>query len=231
MAEDRESRIPVSVLARGFAAALPLGRREVKVVTLAWIVYVGVTCLIGVIGSEVAVAAPEKPAPSQTQTAHVPVFEIDPAWPRPLPNNWALGAVWDVAIDSHDHVFILHAPGRYLEEIARAGKVVAPPVIEFDPAGNVVRAWGGPGAGYSWMQQSFEPFPVGGAGEHGLTVDHNDNVWVTGTGDVALKFTRDGTFLLQIGELNKTNGSNDRRWLGNPADLAVDPGASVIKCW
>ena len=193
-----------------------------------WRVWLGVAVLTPVALFGVVVAAPQIEAVSQTQTEESPGFELDPSWPRPLPNNWALGAVWDVAVDSRDHVFILHAPGRYLEEIAKAGRVVAPPVIEFDSEGNLVRAWGGPGPGYSWMQPSDKPFPIGGPGEHGLTVDQHDNVWVTGTGDVALKFTHDGTFLLQIGELNKTNGSNDPRWLGNPADLAVDPKTNEL---
>ena len=107
-----------------------------------------------------------------------------------------------------------------------------PPVIEFDPQGTVVQAWGGPGAGYSWMEgipqcppepvvPGCKPFPVGSQAEHGISVDHKDNVWVTGNGHVALKFTGAGKFLLQIGELGKTAGSDDKRLLGNPTDLAV----------
>jgi DNA-binding beta-propeller fold protein YncE len=64
--------------------------------------------------------------------------------------------------------------------------------------------------------------------EHGIWIDGRDNVWVTGNGHVALKFTRSGKFLLQIGELWKTNGNNDHRLLGNPTSLTVDPPANEV---
>ncbi|MFH1764140.1 MAG: hypothetical protein ABIF09_08115, partial [Gemmatimonadota bacterium] len=85
-------------------------------------------------------------------TAGVPAFEVDPSWPKPLPNNWILGQVAGVAVDSRDHVWIIHRPGRLTpQEIGAALTpptaeccVPAPPVIEFDREGNVVQAWGGP---------------------------------------------------------------------------------------
>src|SRR5207245_708641 len=59
----------------------------------------------------------------------VPVFEVDPAWPQKLPYNWIVGHVASVAIDSRDHVLVLHRPNTIPpEDRARA----APPVIEFD---------------------------------------------------------------------------------------------------
>ena len=92
----------------------------------------------------------------------VPKFEVDPFWPKPLPNNWTLGQVAGVAVDERDHVWIMQRPRslRALRERRRARTrrasqccVPAPPVIEFDPEGNVVQAWGGPGAGYEWPEQ------------------------------------------------------------------------------
>jgi DNA-binding beta-propeller fold protein YncE len=91
--------------------------------------------------------------------------------------------------------------------------VPAPPVIEFDPDGNLVRAWGGPGAGYDWFEL-----------EHGIHVDAQGNVWVGGNGDKdnhILKFTREGKFLLQIGKSGERRGSNDRTTLGGPAAVEV----------
>jgi len=157
---------------------------------------------------------------AQSATGEVPVFELDPSWPRPLPNDWALGEAWGIAVDSSDHPWVLHSTNQKNPSmralIAKEGKRLAPPAIEFDAQGNVVQAWGGPGVGYSWMEG--EPWA-----EHGMFIDHKDNVWVTGDGHVALKFSRQGKFLLQIGELWKTNGSNDQRLLGKPTTLAVDP--------
>ena len=160
----------------------------------------------------------------------VPAFTLDASWPKPLPNNWMLSVVWGIATDARDHVWILQDPtgewpkgDRTKELMAAAKKSPAPPVIEFDAAGNVVQAWGGPGPGYSWMQRT-DRTPA----EHGIWVDHRDNVWVTGNGHVALKFTRTGKFLLQIGELWKTNGNNDPKLLGNPTGLTVDPQANEV---
>src|SRR5687767_583559 len=69
----------------------------------------------------------------------VPVFEVDPAWPKPLPNNWAVGAVSGIAADTRDHIWIIHRR----EVVKEPGRVPAPPVIEFDAAGTVVQTWGG----------------------------------------------------------------------------------------
>ena len=120
-------------------------------------------------------------------------------WPKPLPNNWIVGAVIGVAVDSRDHVWIVHRPGTLAPgEIGATADpptseccVPAPPVIEFDPAGNVVQAWGGPGQGYEWPES-----------EHGLFVDYMDNVWVGGVGasDAQIvKFSRTGDFCCRSG--------------------------------
>ena len=93
-------------------------------------------------------------AAAQTPEA-VPVFEVDAAWPKPLPNNWAVGPVSGIATDARDHIWIIHRG----EAVKQAGVTPAPPVIEFDAAGNVVQTWGGAGAGYDWPQQV-----------HGITV-------------------------------------------------------------
>src|SRR5271155_5117999 len=138
--------------------------------------------------------------------AKLPHFEPDPSWPKPLPNNWMIGQVSGTAVDARDHVWILHRP-RTLDEHDKYGVlkkgdccIPAPPVIEFDAAGNVVNSWGGPGEGYEWPDN-----------EHGIFVDAKDNVWITGNGDkdaMILKFTRAGKFMLQIGRHGKSGGSN-----------------------
>ena len=158
---------------------------------------------------------------ARTRQAGIPAFTVDDDWLKPLPHDWVLGSLASVAVDRRDHVWILHRPGMVAEGEIDAGKMAAPPVIELDPLGNVVQGWGGPAAEYSWMEGSTAPYPVGTPAEHGIWVDHADNVWVTGNGHVALKFTRGGRFLLQIGELWKTGGSSDTRLLGNPTDIAV----------
>ena len=172
--------------------------------------------------------APTVKATAQVTSADVPSFEVDPFWPKSLPNNWIIGQVAGVAVDSRDHVWIVHRPGSLTpNEIGAAQQppiaeccVPAPPVIEFDPEGNMIQAWGG--------SKTHAPWPDG---EHGIFVDYQDNVWIgtsSAEGQVVLKFTRDGQRLFQIGEFGRTGGSNDQTLLGRPTDIAVDPETNEV---
>ena len=195
-----------------------------------WPITLGALILAGTVScgapSEDAVPRSESGAPDES-VAEIPTFEHDPAWPKPLPNNWALGDVWGVAVDSQDNPWIAHANSDRIQLLlAEEGKELAPPIIQFDQEGNVLQAWGGPGEGYDWMEDTF-------AAEHGMFIDHEDNVWVIGggtraDGGVVLKFTSSGEFLLQIGENGRTNGSLDRRLLGGPTTAAVHPDTNEV---
>jgi hypothetical protein len=158
----------------------------------------------------------------------VPQLQVDPFWPKPLPNDWVLGQVSGVAVDSRGHVWIVQRPGSLSERERGAEQTpplglccrAAPPVLVFDHSGNLVRSWGGPGEGYEWP-----------ASEHGIYVDATDSVWLAGNGDddsQVLKFTVDGKFLLQIGRSGRSQGSNDTANLGSPADLFVDTTAHEV---
>jgi len=175
-----------------------------------WVVVTAVVVL--------GVATIVSPVETQGQQA-MPVFEVDTSWPQPLPYNWTVGHVPSVAVDSRDHAFVLTRPNTLPpEERARA----APPVIELDPDGNFVNGWGGPGiAGFDWPDS-----------EHGIAIDHRDNVWVGGSAPVApslrdlnddmlLKFTYDGQFLLQIGGRDMNTGNKDTRSVHQSADVFV----------
>jgi hypothetical protein len=151
-----------------------------------------------------------------------PVFEVDPLWPKPLPNHWLVGMVIGVWVDEQDHVWIIHRGAATLNdnELALTRKVgeccaAAPPVLVFDQAGNLVRHWGGPGQGYQWPESN-----------HGIHVDHKGNVWIGGNGPKdaqVLKFTRDGKFLLQVGAHDRQKGSHDAENFGRAAKIWVDP--------
>jgi DNA-binding beta-propeller fold protein YncE len=158
-----------------------------------------------------------------------PMFEVDPFWPKPLPNHWILGSSVGVTVDARDHVFIIHRGAATLNERTEIGLATtprtaedcclpAPPILEFDPAGNVVGHWGGPGPGYEWPTSN-----------HGVTVDDKGNVWIggNGKGDAhVLKFTRDGKLLMQFGHAGKSGGSNDTENFGQVAKIFVDPKAN-----
>ena len=149
-----------------------------------------------------------------------PTYQVDPMWPKPLPNRWIVGAIAGVAVDARDHVWIVHRPGTLQPNETRSIWRAAPPVLEFDAEGNLVSSWGGPGTGYEWPDL-----------EHGIYVDHQDNVWLGGGGEKdaqLLKFTRQGTFLLQIGRKGRNTGSNDTRNLGGAANMVVDAEANEL---
>jgi len=157
-----------------------------------------------------------------------PQYVVDPFWPKPLQDNWIFGQVTSVAVDRRDHVWVLHRPLTLLADEKGAQQtpptnrccVPAPAVMEFDPEGNYVQGWGGPGEGYDWPKQ-----------EHGIHVDWQGNVWIAGNDPAdhhILKFTRDGRFLLQIGKPGKSEGSNSRTQLGRPAAIDSDQAANEI---
>ncbi|HYR82982.1 MAG TPA: hypothetical protein VE422_02775 [Terriglobia bacterium] len=138
-----------------------------------------------------------------------PRFRVDPAWPK-IPNNWQFGQVASVAVDEQDHVWVLQRPGT-LEPAEKPR--AAPPLLEFDAAGNFIQAWGGPGQGYEWPNS-----------EHGVYVDPKGYVWIGGNGakdNHVLKFTKAGKFVMQIGRAGMSKGNADTQNLNQPADTFV----------
>jgi DNA-binding beta-propeller fold protein YncE len=150
-----------------------------------------------------------------------PYFEVDPYWPKPLPNHWVLGSAIGVGVDSRDHVFVIHRRNSFNErtEIGAATDpktgtccIPAPNILEFDPEGNLINSWGGPSEDYEWPRSN-----------HGLTVDHKDNIWIGGNGrgdSHILKFTRDGRFLQQIGVPGQSPDSLSREHFGRVAKVS-----------
>ena len=169
--------------------------------------WVGVVGLVAVVALGFGQSAVERQAAAQDGLVWGPIFEVDPLWPNPLPNNWVIGAAIGVSVDERDHVWIVHRAatlnaGEIEAEadppVAVDCCVAAPPVLEFDHHGNVVRHWGGPGEGYEWPRSN-----------HGITVDYKGNVWIGGndSNDAhILKFNRHGGFLLQVGRAGMNAG-------------------------
>ena len=213
--------------------------------------YLGIAFCALLIALGVASTVLERRAAVEAAGVQAPRFEVDPMWPKPLPNHWLLGMTIGVSVDAQDHIWIIHRGGSLerMENYAAANPpaseccMAAPPVLEFDEEGNLIGHWGGPGKGYDW--------PVS---NHGITVDYKGNVWIGGNGrgtqvapptqaaaanesqpgggpfndNMVLKFTQDGKFLMQIGHPGQSKGSNDLENLKGPAKMFVDKDANEL---
>ncbi len=188
------------------------------------------------------------PVLAADQDVQAPVFEVDPFWPKPLPNHWVTGSTIGLAVDAKDNVWTIHRPGSVEDNFKAAdltvadavdnealpgakGAVnktdpigacckVAPPVLVYDQKGALVMSWGGKGAGYDWPDSN-----------HGITVDHKGDIWLAGNGEKdtqILKFTSAGKFLLQIGKHGVHNGSNDLENFWKPSKIFPDPAANEV---
>ena len=172
-----------------------------------------------------------------------PVYEWDPTFPRPLPNNWLLGGVSGVAVDSRDHVWIVHRVRTAVGHPQSGCCVAAPAVIEFDQQGQVMQSWGGPRPEdfkkanaqptsitpemVTWVPAKNYTWPDT---EYGISIDYQQNVWLGNLGGShILKLNPRGGLLLSIGKVNVTNlGSHDTTALSGPTGIAVDPKTDEV---
>jgi DNA-binding beta-propeller fold protein YncE len=215
--------------------------------------YVGVVFLTLIVALWVSSNLIEKTGTLQGASVMAPRFEVDPLWPQPLPNHWLMGQTIGVSVDAQDHVWVIHRAGSLEpgEQHATTNPPTAmccapaPPILQFDQAGNLVGHWGGKAEGYDWPDSN-----------HGVTVDYKGNVWIGGNGRgqppgargargaprgeqvlnenqtggiqgyfndaMILKFTQAGKFLMQIGKPGQSKGSNDTENLRLPAKTFVD---------
>ena len=152
----------------------------------------------------------QAPADAQIPPGRVvPKFAPDPSWPK-LPAKWIFGQVSSISFDENGHAWVLQRPGT-LRADQKAKGMAAPPVLEFDAAGNFIQGWGGPGEGYDWPET-----------EHGIYADPRGFIWVGGNGETdnhLLKFTKDGKFVSQIGKKGASKGNSDTENVKQAADI------------
>ena len=142
--------------------------------------------------------------------ATTPGFAVDPSWPQPLPHRWILGQIGGLYVDHHDHIWVLNRPRSLTNDetgleppvkgALTAAKVpvnglgferphgpaadcclAAPSVLEFDAAGKLLQAWGGP-SDAGWIEKHCKAADgcIWPGNEHGIYVDANDNIWIGG---------------------------------------------------
>ena len=123
-----------------------------------------------------------------------PKYKYDAEWPKPLPNHWALGGITGLFVDKDDHIWVLNRPRDLKEDAVAKGEAeccsAAPAVLEFDTAGNLLKAWGKPDMVPGWPQS-----------EHTIFTDKEGNVYIAGAqaSDTLLKFSGDGKFVKDFG--------------------------------
>ena len=193
--------------------------------------FIGGTLVFALLVLGVGQSKLQKSSVAASTDIMAPHFLVDPYWPKPLPNMWAMGNTIGVEVDERDHVFIVHRNDASQfggdTEIGLLGGVSecctpAPPIIEFDPAGNVVNAWGGPveGAEYTWP-----------ASNHGIAIEANGNIWIGGNGggdSHVLVFTRNGEYIRTIGVPGEDRDSNSEIHFGRVAEIAMDFEANEV---
>jgi len=125
-------------------------------------------------------------------------FELDLEWPLlQLGDNLLTGGIGGMCIDSRDHVYLLNR--QNVVEADLDGAQLAPPVIELDPQGAVVRGWGDP--------------DLIGPRLHDCHVEDDGSIWIiaAGTGYIQ-KYSNDGSeLLMQIGESGSFDSSDGTR--------------------
>jgi hypothetical protein len=210
----------------------------------------GIACVTGPVYS-----AQTAQKPSAPDDAPAPTYKVDPNWRPQLPTNQLIGDVPDISIDSKNNVWIFQRADTLLNNTR--GAISNPPeaacckqmpeIIQMDPNGKILQSWGGPGWDH-WPVAMMEHTPPSGpeaaaaakgppmthGQEHGLFVDHDGNVWITGysidaNNGYIMKFSNTGKFLMQIGSdkgigsTPESKLSQDPNVFGWPTRIAEDP--------
>jgi hypothetical protein len=211
--------------------------------------------VLGMLG--VAERALEQTATAQAKSAvQVPIFEVDPFWPKTMPNNWVFGQTIGLGIDEKDQVWIIHrgndpgnldgtefahppagqAPGGAGPGAAKGGYYKPGNQVSecCDPAPPVIAFDQAGNVVHSWGGPSLHPdWPDS---NHGIIVDQKGNVWIGGNGGPdshIMKFTREGKFVGMFGKKGArmvdgkpVANSHDMDAFGRVAKVFLDPKAN-----
>jgi sugar lactone lactonase YvrE len=174
----------------------------------------------------------------RTPTANLPnppdaPYHFVADWPKPLPNNWVMNEVHGVTVDKDDHIWLLIRPNSPVQDkppfnpangpgaLDKATRKMSPPVLEFDAAGNLLQAWGGPSsmpAGIPWPER-----------ERTIVVDSKGHVWLSGAnpGDGLFEFTNDGKFVRDFGHRGPVVERKDQKMDNQRTDVLPTGAAGM----
>ena len=149
----------------------------------------------------------------EAQTQDVPQYVFDPTWPKPLPNNWKMGGVTGLAVDSNDNVWVLNRPNDLTSIELRAELTppiaaccVRPPsMIHIDKGGNVIGSFDAPQG-------------------HGMDVDDEGFVYL-GQDTVRKYDPRTGEL---VGEVARTPEREGGGRVGLPPPMQREPGQGTV---
>src|SRR5438309_699450 len=159
------------------------------------------------------------------QTTHPPRYKVDLFVPNELLNNCIVGQIGGMAVDSHNHIWVLQRPRSDTPDEISADPssprgamccFPAPPVLVFDTDGNLLKSWGGNGNGYDWPDS-----------EHGIFVQRDGTVWIGGYGPTSCQARSCQRYWPGHPAKGPAN-SADTTELGQPAGLEVDESAHEL---
>jgi len=134
------------------------------------------------------------------------VYKQEKYWPQ-LPSNFKLGNPTGLGIDTNQNIFVFHRADRTWPLLGAmpTTAISSNTILMLDrQSGKILNSWG----------SNLFIMP------HGLTIDQQNNVWVTDVGlHQIFKFSHEGKLLLCLGIAN-TPG-NDSLHFDQPTDIAV----------
>ncbi|KXK13758.1 MAG: PA14 domain-containing protein [Chloroflexi bacterium OLB14] len=138
-------------------------------------------------------------------------YQLVSNWPQ-FPEGVSIGQVSGVAVASNGDVFVFHRAERIWEgEELGLDLIQSATIFVLDnETGNLINSWGA----------NFFVMP------HGLTIDKDDNIWLTDVGlHQVFKFDRDGNLLMTLGE--RGISGDDEYHFNMPTDVAIASDGSI----
>ena len=146
----------------------------------------------------------------QTKENNTSRYELEKDWLQ-VPKTYEFGQVSGISIDNNQNIFVFHRTGRWWTNPLPDSLISLPTVTVLNgKSGKIINTWG--------ANMFIMP--------HSITVDDNNNVWVTDVGlQQVFKFTKDGKLLMKLG-VAKISG-NDSAHFNLPTDVAISKDGSL----